>query len=70
MLASLEKIRDVKYEDFTCLKEQEWLKYLFLKDTLEGINVEHFSKVASIKPTSTLDYVERTLEVLEKCIEV
>lgn len=53
-------------KNYKVLKENEWLRLLFLKEDIGDINVENFDKISKISKHSTLEYVKKTLLILEK----
>ena len=61
----LEIIKRVKNGEINLLKKYEWLKYLWLNENKKNINIENFKKVEELNENSVLNYVERTLEILE-----
>ena len=42
-------------KNYKILKENEWLRLLFLKETTDDINVENFEKISAITKHSTLN---------------
>ncbi|MDO4283456.1 MAG: class I SAM-dependent methyltransferase [Clostridia bacterium] len=52
-------------EETALLKQNYWLKALWLKSNIDDINIERFDTIDSINPHATLEYVYRTLKVLE-----
>lgn len=52
-------------KNYKILKENEWLRLLFLKETTDDINVENFEKISAITKHSTLNYVYQTLKILD-----
>ncbi len=66
-MKAYELIKKVLEEkDYTVLKENEWLRLIFLKEGIGDINVENFEKMSEITNLSTLKYVQKTLEILEE----
>lgn len=61
----LEVIKRLKGGDIKLLKEYKWLKYLWLNENNKNINIENFKRIKDVDNTSVLNYVERTLEILE-----
>lgn len=47
------------------LKNNEWLKILWLKGNTDDLNIENYDEIEKISPLDTLKYVCKTLEVLE-----
>lgn len=62
----LEIIQRLKGGEIKLLKENLWLKYLWLNDNTNNINIENFKRVKDMSNTSVLNYVEKTLEILDK----
>lgn len=60
----IEKVLNEK--DYSVLKQNEWLRLLFLKEGTDDINVENFEKISQITNLSTLEYVYKTLCILEE----
>lgn len=52
-------------EELETLKNNEWLKILWLKDSTDDLNIEKYDEIEKISPLDTLKYVCQTLEVLE-----
>lgn len=52
-------------DEVRMLKENEWLKFLYFKKNTDDINIESFNKIEEITPLATLEYVYRTLVILE-----
>ncbi len=63
-MKALELISKVNEGDLKPLKDNFWLKCLWLKDSKEGINVENYEQ-ADLDPHEVLNYVERTLRILD-----
>lgn len=53
-------------EEIQLLKSNEWLSILWLKETTDDINIENYEKIDHIHVHSTLEYVYRTLKILEE----
>ncbi len=51
--------------ELNILKNNEWLKILWLKENTDDLNIENYEKIEKISPLDTLKYVCQTLEVLE-----
>lgn len=52
-------------EEIKYLKEHYWLKSLWFKSNTDDINIENFEQIDRINPHATLEYVCRTLKILE-----
>lgn len=52
-------------EEILLIKEHFWLKALWFKDNADDINIENFDQIDRINPHATLEYVCRTLKILE-----
>lgn len=65
-MKSLEIIGELRDGNLQVLKENPWLRYLYLNEDNKNINIERYKNISAITNTSVLNYVEETLSVLDK----
>lgn len=64
-MSAYDMITNLSSQKVTALKNNVWLKFLYLNESTRHINIENFDMVESITPSETLAYVTRCLKVLE-----
>ncbi|MCR8851128.1 class I SAM-dependent methyltransferase [Rossellomorea sp. SC111] len=64
MLSSLHAIAELKSGNTLILREHKWLKYLSLTKE-KNVNLEQVESLEQMAPNPVLEYVERTLQVLD-----
>ncbi len=65
-MRALQLIMKVEQGDLAQLKVVPWLRFLYLNESTESINMENFDRVESRTKNAVLEYVKRTLLVLEE----
>lgn len=63
-MKSLELISRVKSGDKSVLKKEKWLMYLYLTNE-KRVNLERIESISEISENSVLNYVEKTLQILD-----
>lgn len=63
----IESIMRVKAGDFTPLKEEKWLMYLTFHSD-QSVNMENIKSLEEINENYILNYVQRTLQILEESV--
>ena len=64
MLSSLSAIYELKKGNLNILKNERWLMYLYLTQEA-NFSYERIDSISKIKTNSVLNYVQRTLEILD-----
>lgn len=65
-MSALHLIHEVEQGNLSVLKSEPWLKFLFLNDSTENLNMDNFDRVGARTKNAVFDYVKKTLQVLEK----
>lgn len=63
-MKSLELINRIKAGDKNVLKKEKWLMYLYLTNE-KKVNLERIESISEISENSVLNYVEKTLQILD-----
>jgi len=63
---AIESIEKVKSGDLSPLKIHKWLMLLWTKEEKDNVNIENFKRLEDVTRHSVLEYVYRTLMILEE----
>ncbi len=65
-MSALQLIMQVEQGNLALLKSEPWLRFLYLNESAEFINMENFDRVEARTKNAVLEYVKKTLLVLEQ----